>query len=173
MTRMNSQAARSKSMIRLSLAAFVLAVIAGGDSVQAQSCVTPIPVFFPGPLQANTCNSSNQVTSTANGMLDMPGQDVVYKVTLGASVPYVTFTLQPNAATDLSLSVCRFCGGVSASCIEIADSHGAGGLETIYLPQPAAGDYYVIVDSVVRGPPIGCGAFTLTTTAPLVRLADH
>ena len=132
-------------------------------SASGQSCVTPIAVISSGALTGNTCSGSVQLPSLLDGAISNDNPQIVYRVTLASSTD-VHLTLVPDASADMSMFVCPNQCSTSATCIA-ADQAGAGGAETVALPN-APGDYYVIV-ACSEGTTPACGTYTLSVSTPL------
>jgi MYXO-CTERM domain-containing protein len=153
------------------------ALLASGPALAApgDTCAEAIDIAaLPFLASASTCGASSEFTNSGV-CTDLPGsyggEDVVYKLTLGAGNRLgFELTMPPGATGDLALFLVQqpscanpVCAGSSVDLI------GAGvGPERIKERSYPAGTYYLIVDSALSAPdPAQCGGYALAVTGHL------
>ncbi|MEO8669866.1 MAG: hypothetical protein ABI411_01050 [Tahibacter sp.] len=142
------------------------------------TCPTP-PLIATLPFSdaGTTCGSTNSVSNynaaaacSATLNFPYPGEDLAYRITVGASQSLNISATLAGSAGDLALFLIGTCGS-GPSCLKTSqDAIGVGtGPETIpTVTGLAAGTYYVYVDSYYDAGTAGsCGTYTLNVTGTL------
>ena len=147
--------------VDLSDLAALLAVYGTICPIPGDSCENPIEVTFGAGWPAytdtsTTCGRVDDYQDTCLGPYD-GGEDIVYELTVLSSVE-VQITLDPMGTGWTGLAIDDTCPPGEA-CIAHA-TEGEDGSPTVYLPELAAGTYYIMIDTY---PPPDCiPEFTLT-----------
>ena len=142
---------------------FTAVILSGAAPVLAQSCANPIPITIVSTYSGNTCTSTPQLPSLANGAIQLFGNQDIYHVGAADVQVGTQLVVTPSATFDVEVFVCRNQCSTYATCVSAEDAQGPGGVETAKLP-PGPGDYYVIIGSP---PTSDCGTYTMSVLGPL------
>ncbi|MEZ5462865.1 hypothetical protein [Dokdonella sp.] len=109
-----------------------------------------------GPIQGNTCLGTPQFPTIASGSTQLDGLAIVHTLDLGSSAQ-LSLDLIPSVP-GMRMFVCPAGSGPSGPCIDASAE-----LLPVYLANPTAGSYQVVVGNVEQS----CGSYNIAVTGSL------
>jgi len=136
----------------------------GGASAN-DACDSAIDIFAGETVDGDTIWAVNDYDPGAGGCATtaLPGPDAVYHLTLEQNEQLDAQVIPVTAGFDPAIYIFAGCGADPIDCLAGSDDAGAGGDETLSFLAPAAGDYYLVIDSAIAEGMGACGLFTLST----------